>query len=334
MDTRIISIIKFGALACTATLTVACSNSKDEPGDIGATSQAVTSKATPATLSAYKLVRLAPTQSALAEQAGRVGRALGLDSTSEQDLRAAIKGVSASASATSVHAQSNNLTVSHLGSNNNLDVLDETVTGDTESTVDVGVDAAKKLFLTRFDALVSNGAIDSGGLKVAAAKLFPLMQGEGMTGQPSVERVKEYIYSVPRVLDGVEVFGSGVEVSIHRNGKVARVRSFGPIVSPQSPTPAYTFSQAVPSTAADARVKAEYPDAEIKPIGLRYWLPEGAAEQVLAPEYMYLVVRHTVVDGRDVSARGVYVAYSAQDAAAAPTVWPKTSSSTQKPTRK
>lgn len=321
MTTRIIPAVKFSAIACVAVL-AACSNAKDSSGDANeaTTTQAVSAPAA-ATLSAYKLVRHVPTQADVAEQAGRMVRALGADATAEQTLRAAVKG--ATPATASVHAQANTMTVSYIAGNGSVDMVDEAVTGDLDSKGDIGAEAAKRVFLSRFDALAANAAVDTTGLKTANAKLFPIMQGQGMTGRPEPERVKEYVYAVPRILGGVEVFNAGVEVSVHRNGKVARTRSFGPTVQSERAAAEYTFSQTVSSAAAEARVKKDHPGAEIKTIGLRYWLPEGVSEQVVVPQHMYLVVRHSQVEGHDVAARGVYVAYSAQDPTAEPTVWPK-----------
>jgi len=78
----------------------------------------------------------------------------------------------------------------------------------------------------------------------------------------------------------------------------------------------------VDQSESDARVATEYPKATIKPLGLRYWLPEGTAQGVVSPQYMYMVAHTATVEGKKVTGRAFFVAYSTEDAARAPVVWP------------
>jgi len=320
--------LRLGAFTGLAALAVGCSASPEEPSSSGDARSTATTTAdlTGTTLSAFELVRPAHAPSELGDRAGKVAPVFGAGSAA---ARAALAG--AHADTGSVHAAlAGGIKVSHVDGNDSLQVLDETVTRDTRSTADVGPSATGATFLSVFKSLVASGAVSSVGLDPASANLAKLMQGEGVSGQSPLERVKEYVYRVPRMLNGIEVFGAGVDVSVHRNGKLARVKLYGPTVHSQiaadgSETPTAvggTFTAALGQAAADKRAKAEHPNTIVKSIGLRYWLPEGASQAVVAPAYLYLVTPVATLDGEQVKGRGFYVGYSTRDAGAAPTVWP------------
>jgi hypothetical protein len=320
--------LRVGAFTSLAALAIGCSASPEEPSSAGEARSTATTAAdlTGSTLSAFELARPQHAPSELGDRAGKVAAAFGAGSAA---LRAAVAG--AHADTGSVHAAlAGGIKVSHVDGNDSLQMLDETVTRDTGSSLDVGPSATGATFLSVFKSLVASGAVTSTGLDPASANLAKLMQGEGASGQSPLERVKEYVYRVPRMLNGIEVFGAGVDVSVHRNGKLARVKLYGPTVhshvaadGTETPTAAgATFTAALGQAAADKRANADYPNAALKSIGLRYWLPEGAAQAVVAPAYLYLVTPVATLNGEQVKARGFYVGYSTRDAGGAPTVWP------------
>lgn len=317
--------LKLGAGVGLACLSVACSASPEEPAPAPSVAQGVSVSAV-ATLKAFELTRPQRGRAEVGSKAGRLAAALGGDVAAAKSAFGAAKG-----DIGAVHAAIGaSIKASHTEDNDSLELLDESVTRDTASALDVGPAAAKTAFLSTFSGLVANGAVDGTGLNPAFAKLSHLMQGEGVSGQTPVERIKEYVHTVPRMLNGIEVFGAGVKISVHRNGKVARVGTFGPTVTSvlsdsgsEEPSGAgFSFKQTVDAASADARVKAEFPNAIVKPVGLRYWLPAGVARAVVVPQHMYMVAHTVNIGGEQVKGRAFYVGYSSQDAGAAPTTWP------------
>lgn len=314
------------SVACSALL-VGCSGTPEEPRG-SAQNAAPLTASTPVTVTRYAFELTRPLHSS-SEVADRIGRLVAPLGAPAESARAGISA--ARADLGGVHAAiGQSVKASHLLSNDTFLVLDEAVTRDTTSTVDVGAGPANATFLATFKGLVDGGTIQSTGLSAASVRVTHVMQGEAEMGQVPVERIKEYVHTVPRVLQGIEVFGAGVHINVHRNGNLARIAVFGPTVlsnadsSNELPTAAgFSFKQTVDAATADARVKAEYPKALIKSIGLRYWLPEGQTRGVVAPQYMYMITPTAVIDGQIVKARASYVGYSTQDALAAPTVWPR-----------
>lgn len=222
------------------------------------------------------------------------------------------------------------LKVAYTASNATLLVFNAQVTRDTASLADVGPTTAHTIFAGAFDSLVAAGTIGSTGLQIGNAHLSRIIQGEGHSGNAPTERVKEYVFTVPRMLNGIEVLNSGFEASVHRSGQLARLKTFGPQIhsivgadGSETPTGAgYTFVPSVPKAAIDTRVAAEYPQAQVKSLGLRYWLPEGTASAVVEPRQMYFVVPTATIEGHAIHGRGFYVAYSTTSASTAATIWP------------
>jgi len=318
-----IAAVFCASVGCTAIL-AGCSATPPEPQE--SNSSLTAAVAAPVTRYAFELTRPSHSPSELADQLGKLGVSLGAPA---DGARAALSA--AKLDLGSVHAAiGQSVKASHVLGNDAFLVLDEAVTRDTTSATDVGAGPASATFLSAFKGLIERGAVQASGLSTASVRVTHVLQGEAESGKAPVERIKEYVHTVPRVLQGVEVFGAGVQINVHRNGQLARVAVFGPTVSAklegsnELPTAAgFSFKQTVDAATADARVKAEYPKAVIKSIGLRYWLPEGETHGIVAPQHLYLITPTAVIDGQVVKARASYVAYSTQDAAAAPTVWPR-----------
>jgi hypothetical protein len=221
------------------------------------------------------------------------------------------------------------LQLSYRGNNDRRLVINEAVTTSRAAT-DIGPDAARKVFLSAFQSAVGSRAVSATGMNPDGARTSRIVQGEGVSGQAPVERTSEYIFTVPRTINGIEVFDAGFEVSVHRTGQLARVQAFGPTVvstltaaGAEAPDASgYAFTRTVSQADLDARVAAEHPDAKIRPVGVAYWLPPGVVSAVVEPAQMYFVAPTATIEGEVVKARGFYVAYSLKDAALAPTVWP------------
>jgi hypothetical protein len=223
------------------------------------------------------------------------------------------------------------LQFSYRADNDRRLVMNANVTSDMGSTQDIGEAAAQAIFASTFQSAVSSGAISATGLNQSDVRNTKIVQGEGAMGQAPVERTSEYVFTVPRKINGVEVFDAGFQVSVHRTGQTARVSAFGPTVASTldatgSEVPAangYSFSRSVSQTDLDSRAAAEHPGADIQSIGVRYWLPYGVTSAAVEPRQLYFVVPTATISGEKVLARGFYVAYSLSRAGQAPTVGPQ-----------
>jgi hypothetical protein len=111
-------------------------------------------------------------------------------------------------------------------------VISGQVADDFVSAEDVGSARAQAVFEKALNAMVSQNLLDPEGVAVRNARTGRVMQGETKPGEKSITRVKEYFFEVPRTVAGVEVFGSSITVSVHRSGRIASVRSVGPVVTP------------------------------------------------------------------------------------------------------
>lgn len=219
---------------------------------------------------------------------------------------------------------------SYRAGNDRRLVMNTAVATDTASPQDIGQAAAATLFASAFKAAVQSGVVPSTGLDPANTKNTRIIQGEGAAGQAPLEKTTEYVFTIPRTINGIEVYEAGFQASVHRTGQLARMSAFGPtVVSTQNSAGnevpdanGYSFVATVSQSDLDSRVAAEHVNANIQPVGVRYWLPDGVASAVTEPMQMYFVVPTANIGGRKVLARGSYVAYSLRNAGAASTVWP------------
>lgn len=299
----------------------------DHAAAVDVRSQAVTAGGS---LVAFRLSRSARSRDDVSRSGAALATVLYGRAIPAENLLTSLAMASAGPDVFDVNVESlQGLQFSYRGGNDRRLVINEPVTADMAET-DIGQDAARNLFVSAFSAAVHVGAVSATGMNPGDARTSRIVQGEGLAGQAPVERTSEYIFTVPRSINGIEVFDAGFEVSVHRTGQLARVQAFGPAVAStltaggaEAPDASgYTFTRAVGQAELDARVAAEHPDATIRPVGVAYWLPPGVASAVVEPAQMYFVAPTATIEGQVVKARGFHVAYSLRDAALAPTVWP------------
>jgi hypothetical protein len=281
-------------------------------------------------LTAFRLTRAPRSQADVARAGAALAGVLHGKAFPVTERQAAVAAAGADTAALDVAVGSTGLQFSYRADNDRRLVIDEAVTSNM-ATTDIGNDAARKRFMSAFGSAVSSGVVVATGLNPDDARGSRIVQGEGMSGQAPVERISEYIFTVPRVINGIEVFDAGFELSVHRTGQLARVQMFGPSVastvgSTGAEVPdasSYSFSRVVSQADLESRVAAEHPGSEIHPIGVRYWLPPDVTDAVVEPTQMYFVVSTAKIEGQDIKARGSYIAYSLKNAGQAATVWPR-----------
>ncbi len=87
---------------------------------------------------------------------------------------------------------------------------------------DIGQQRAGSVFLGVFDQLADSGVIARDEYELGAARVSPLTAAEGDSTGNKREWVNEYIFEVPRVVEGIEVLDASLIVAVHRNGSISR----------------------------------------------------------------------------------------------------------------
>jgi hypothetical protein len=200
-------------------------------------------------------------------------------------------------------------------------VISGQVADDFVSTEDVGPARAHAVFEKAMDAMVSRKLLDPQGIAVGNARTGRVMQGETKRGEKPITHVKEYFFEVPRTVAGIEVFESSVTVSVHRSGRIASVRTVGPVVTPTTDRVKRVFSAA----SLSERARKDNPGAEVVPMGLRYVAtPEvSGTEPLLRPREAFRVTPVTEIEGQKVHGRSHYVFYAIDNEREPAFVWPR-----------
>jgi hypothetical protein len=195
------------------------------------------------------------------------------------------------------------------------------VADDYVSKGELDASKARGVFDRTIAELASRHLVGLEGLGLDKLRTGRVMQADVARGGRPTPRVKEYLFEVPRALNGIEVFGATVTISVHRNGAIASIRTLG--LSP-APLPG-TFTRQVPRTALLERAKRDNPGAEVVPLGLRY-VPSsitGESAREVRPREAFRVFPIAEVDGRQVHGRGHWVFYPVDEEGARPVVWPR-----------
>jgi hypothetical protein len=200
--------------------------------------------------------------------------------------------------------------------------VNRAVTDDFTSRWDIGPERARAIFSSAAQLLSSNPLVAPEVLAVDAVRTRRLVQGEQAFGGKAVSRVKEYLFEVPHGLGGIEIFGAGTTVAVHRSGQLASIRSIGPSVS--VPASREMMTRLLPTDALTQRAIAEHPNATVVPLGLRYpWQIGNDAKLASRPREAFQVIPKMQADGREISGRAHFVFYSVEDERTAPLVWPR-----------
>jgi len=226
--------------------------------------------------------------------------------------------------------------VTYREDNDDLGVINDKVTRDTSSTEDVGLAKAEGIYSTTLGHLLVLGVVTANGWDTSDITRSQIKQGEAAQGQPTTVRIKEYLFTVPRKINGVGVFNAGVTISVHRSGALARIRVFGPtadsVVSKDGlETPSgggKTIVALVDEPLTRARLQVAYQTAEFETLGMKYFLPDGEGKGgfvALEPSQVYKVspVLPAIQNGKHLKGKGFYVAYSITSPLADPIVWPR-----------
>jgi len=200
-------------------------------------------------------------------------------------------------------------------------VVSGQVADDFTSSEDVGATRAQSVFEKALDAMISEKLLDPEGVAVQNARSGRLMQGETKRDEKPITRVKEYFFEVPRTVAGVEVFGSKVTVSVHRSGRIASVRTVGPLVTPTADRVKRLFS----AEKLSERARNDNPGSKVVPIGLRYFaMPEARKESaLLRPREGFFITPLAEVEGRQVQGRSHYFFYAIDNEREPAIVWPR-----------
>lgn len=195
------------------------------------------------------------------------------------------------------------------------------VSDDYMSTADVGVERAHAVFEGAIKTLESAKLVQPEGLSLDTVRTGRLMQAEMGRDRQAVERIKAYFFEVPRTINGIEVFGSSMTISIHRSGQIESIRSIGPGALRTKET----LKRNISVKSLTERARKENPGAEVSHVGLRYPWDAVRSDVALAsrPRETFRVVPITTVDGSRIHGRSHYVFYAVDDKKLPPIIWPK-----------
>lgn len=202
-----------------------------------------------------------------------------------------------------------------------LYVGNSVVTEDYTTLKDIGIDAARETFRSTLSQLIETGLVNS-SLAADTAEVRNLIEGGGYGGEAPTERVKEYWFYVPLVVDGArvrrELREAGVRISVNRDGRVASIRSAGP----ESWTAAEQTVRQVSDAEIATRLNADFPKATIRPLGPTYILEDGQDDTVIGPRLAYYVSRQFEASGRTYNSRAQVVSYAVDDKNLVYQAWP------------
>jgi hypothetical protein len=210
------------------------------------------------------------------------------------------------------------LRVTHLARNDDTLLVNGAIADDHGDGEDVGEDSARQSFENALSELAAGGAPEVQNLDLGNVKVSRLVQAAGRIGQPETlnKRVKQYIFSAPRVVGGVPIFDSNFTVGVHRNGAIASLRSSGAL--PDTNSDAHPSSRRLRRSTANnlhARVLRDFPGPGVHPLGLSYTLAPGSDTRSGAAEVepREVCVVFQPLNGGSGRSRGVRVAYSVTD---------------------
>jgi hypothetical protein len=230
-----------------------------------------------------------------------------------------------------------------------LRVNNTSLQDDIESKTDVGETVARVLFEEAFQRLADGGAIDARDYQPGKAELSRTVTSWGSTiaSENMGEVVNSYDFLARRSINGIPFVNQGVQISIHRSGRVARVRlggarpvSFraeevgkgapGSVQTQANGTASgssldevpggsgFVFVGQVDSGHYKRRFQNEFAGGQADRSGVMYMLPlsskAGAAASVVEP--MFVFSFSTLVG--DIASRRQYIGYSLRDKDAKP----------------
>jgi hypothetical protein len=202
-----------------------------------------------------------------------------------------------------------------------LTVIDNSVAEDEESTKDIGVDAAREMLRGALAGLIDRGVVEA-SLDADTAEVRQLVEGGGWVGEKPTERVKEYCFYVPLVVDGARVRKgnqeAGARIAVNRDGRLSSLRIAGPI----SHTSNGQAARQVTDEAIEARLAADFPNASIRRFGLSYVFDDADGAKAVLPRQAYYVSQRHTVAGRSIHARAQVVSYALDNPASAYRAWP------------
>jgi hypothetical protein len=202
-----------------------------------------------------------------------------------------------------------------------LTVVNNAIAEDEESTKDVGVDVAREVLRTALTSLIERGMVEA-SLDADTAEVRNLMEGGGWVGEKPTERIKEYWFYVPLIVDGAHVRKgnqeAGARIAVNRDGRLSSLRVAGPISHRSNGTvPRQMTEQAV-----EERLSADFPNSNIRRFGLAYVLDDVDGSKPVLPRQAYYVSRRYQVEGRTINARAQVVSYALDNPGSAYRAWP------------
>ena len=172
-------------------------------------------------------------------------------------------------------------------------------------------------------SLVSAGVIDPARARVADVVARQVHASEG--DQTGLRRtwIAEYAFFVPLTIGGVRIGSTegeyGLHINIHRSGRVRRIALSGAAIAASEVgalTTPRTVHRVQRTTPAEVVARGTLGNAEIRPLGLRYLVDEGAtgSQDLIARDLLWASPTSAGPDGEEVHGKAYVVSYAVDDA--------------------
>src|SRR5664280_687050 len=209
------------AVAISAATATACSSRAapeaptEEPAARAYGNLVTTQSAGPSIVSrtAFLLTRPSPTTDTLTEAASGLATVLLGQSAPKATFRTALGSVVGVGKELDANVDwQTGVQYSYRSDNARHLVMNGSVARNTAATQDIGIDAAKSVFVSAVQTATSFGILPAIGFDTNDIRNSKLLQGQVLWAQTPIENTAEYIFTIPRKINGIEVFDAGFEV--------------------------------------------------------------------------------------------------------------------------
>jgi hypothetical protein len=202
-------------------------------------------------------------------------------------------------------------------------VFDTTLSPITPAAREIDGQEASAQLTAILGRLVGAGILDPARVRAADVVARKVHASEGDERGLRRTWIAEHAFFVPLTLHGVRI-GTvqgeyGLHVHVHRSGRLRRIALSGAAVAASEPG-ALTTPRAVRrvarTTPAEVIARGTIGNAEIRPLGLRYLLDEGAtgSQDLIARDLLWVSPSGVGPDGEVVRGKAYVVSYAVNDA--------------------
>jgi hypothetical protein len=204
-----------------------------------------------------------------------------------------------------------------------FEVFDTTLSPITPATRELDDEAASAQFTAIYGRLVSAGVVDPARVRAVDVIARQAHASEGDQNGLRRTWIAEHAFFVPLTLNGVRIGTAqgeyGLHINVHRSGRLRRIALSGAAIAAGEPgalTTPRTVRRAERTTPAEVIARGTVGNAEIRPLGLRYLLDEGAtgSQDLIARDLLWVSPTGVGPEGEVVHGKAYVVSYAVNDA--------------------